>query len=175
MYWKSFKSATMKTLSKILIVPLFAFLLLSCSSSDDPVSSPDGPDYSISELQGTWNATSIRFSYCGIGEVEPSSYEVIAEGGTATMVVQANGRFALTINLAGEPEPILIGGTMFFEDGVWFAIQFDDDEPDDPTYFGDTLAGNTFSLNGGPETAEWDFDGDGNDECASVDLSFVRV
>lgn len=165
----------MKTLSKILIAPLFVFFVLSCSSDDPPAVTPNGPDYSISELQGTWNATSIRFSYCGSGQVEPSTYEVIAAGGSATMVVQSNGRFALTINLADEPNPILFGGTMFFEDGVWFAIQFDDDEPDDPTYFGDTFTGNTFSLNGGPETAEWDFDGDGNDECASVNLSFVRA
>ena len=164
----------MKTLSKILIAPLFVFLFLSCSD-DPPEVTPDGPNYSISELQGTWNATSIRFSYCGSGQVEPSTYEVIAEGGSATMVVQSNGRFTLTINLAGELEPVLATGTMFFEDGEFFAIQFDDDEPNDPTYFGDTLSGNTFSLIGGPETAEWDFDGDGNDECASVSLSFERA
>ena len=166
----------MKTLSKLfLFAPLFAFFLLSCSE-DDPVMQDDGPAYSISELQGTWNATSILFTYCGQGQIEPSSYEVIAEGGDASMVVQANGRFTLTINVNIEgAEPAIITGQMFFEDGEFFAIQFDDDEPNDPTYFGDTFTGTTFSLNGGPETAEWDFDGDEIDECAAVDLSFVRA
>ena len=64
---------------------------------------------------------------------------------------------------------------MYFEDGEFFAIQFDDDPPDDPTYFGETLSGNTFQLSGGPDTAEWDFDGDGNDESASVFLVFERA
>lgn len=64
---------------------------------------------------------------------------------------------------------------MYFEDGEFFAIQFDDDPPDDPTYFGETLAGNTFTLNGGPDTAEWDFDDDGDDEPASVFLRFVKA
>ena len=64
---------------------------------------------------------------------------------------------------------------MYFEDGEFFAIQFEYDPPDDPTYFGVTSSANTFSLNGGPDTAEWDFDGDGEDDPASVNLQFIKV
>ncbi|MCX2719944.1 hypothetical protein [Lentiprolixibacter aurantiacus] len=166
----------MKTLSKILIAPLFlfAFLLLSCSSDDEDAKVNEGPSYAISDLAGTWIATEIRFSYCGSGTVEPSSVDIIAEGATATMVVQTTGRFTLTITFPDDVDDEIITGKMYFENGEFFAIQFDDDPPDDPTYFGDTLSGNTFTLNGGPETAEFDFDDDGNEECASVYLKFVR-
>lgn len=154
---------------------LFAFLLLSCSSDDGEVMSDTGPDFSISELAGTWNATSLTFSFSGSGTVpDPSSYDVVADGGSASMVVQSSGRFTLTVTPNGEPSESF-GGRMYFEDGEFFAIQFDDDPPDDPTYFGAALSGNTFTLNGGPDTAEWDFDGDGNDEPASVYLVLVKA
>lgn len=161
----------MKTLSKILISPLFvfAFLLFSCSDSGGSDPQLDcGPSYCISDLAGTWNATALTFAECN----GPGFFDLIADGGSASIVIQSSGRFTLTVTYPDGNE--VFGGRMYFEDGTWFAIQFDDDEPDDPTYFGDTLSGNTFSLNGGPETAEFDFDDDGNEECASVDLTFVR-
>ena len=165
-----------KAFYPIRLIPLlFAFLIISCSSDDEEVQSDTGPDWAISELAGTWNATSLTFSFSGTGTVpDPNSYDVIADGGTATMVVQSNGRFTLTVMPMGEPAESF-GGRMYFEDGEFFAIQFDDDPPDDPTYFGATLSGNTFSLNGGPDTAEWDFDGDGIDESASVNLVLVKA
>ena len=165
----------MKTLSKILIAPLFvfAFLLFSCSSDDDEdVQANCGPEYCVADLQGTWNATSVLFTPCVFEGFE--GIDIIAEGGTAQMVVQSNGRFTLTVAFPGEGSESFTG-QIYFEDGVWFAIQFDEDPPNDPTYFGDTLSGNTFSLNGGPETAEFDFDDDGEDECASVYLRFEKV
>lgn len=165
-----------KVFNPIRFIPLlFAFLILSCSSDDEDVQADQGPDFAISELAGTWNATSLTFSFSGQGAVpEPSFYDLIAEGGSATLTVQSNGRFTLNVMPMGEPAESF-GGLMYFEDGEFFAIQFDDDPPDDPTYFGATLSGNTFSLNGGPDTAEWDFDGDGNDEPASVNLVLVKA
>ena len=165
----------MKTLLHILLSSMFIVFLTACSSDDGDVQSDEGPAFSINQLQGTWEATSVRFSYSGQGPVpEPSSYDVIAEGGSATLVVQSNGRFTLTVRPAGSSTESF-SGRMYFEDGEYFAIQFDDDPPDDPTYFGETLSGNTFTLNGGPDTAEWDFDNDGEDEPASVYLQFERV
>ncbi len=148
------------------------FFVASCDSGSGNGSDPKtdcGPSYCISDLAGTWNATELAFSACsGEGFVD-----VIAEGGSATLVVQSNGRFTLTISDPGGSESFT--GKMYFEDSLYFAIQFDDDPPDDPTYFGDTLSGNTFRLIGGPETAEFDFDDDGNDECASVSLTVVKT
>jgi len=168
----------MKTLSKVLFASLFAFLLLSCSSDDPEAIADCGPDYCISELQGTWEATEYTLTFCGQGEVpEPSSFDVIAEGGSATLVVQANGRFTLNamIMVGGQTFSESVSGKIYFEDEEFFAIQFDDDEPDDPTYFGDTLSGNTFRLIGGSVVAEWDFDGDENDEEACLTIAFVKT
>ena len=162
----------MKTLTKILIAPLIAvaFLLFSCSDNGDDDPKLDcGPSYCISDLAGTWNATALTFTECN----GPGFIDLIAEGGSASIVIQTSGRFTLTINYPEGTE--VFTGKMYFEDGRFYSIQFDDDPPNDPTYFGDTLSGNTFSLNGGPETAEFDFDEDGNEECASVDLTFVRA
>ena len=168
----------MKTLSKLLVAPflVFAFLIFSCNSDngDDDIQVNCGPAYCVADLQGTWNAETITFTFCGSGMMDPSSVEIISEGAEGTMVIQSSGRFTLTLTFPEGP-PEIISGRIYFEDGEFFAIQFDDDEPGDPTYFGDTLSGNTFSLNGGPETAEFDFDEDGNDDCASVDLTFVKA
>jgi hypothetical protein len=168
----------MKTQAIYFIRPLallFTFLLLACSSDDDDEQLDQGPDFAISELAGTWNATEITFSYSGSGIVpDPSFYQIVADGGSGVLTVQSSGRFTLAVTPNGEATESF-GGRMYFEDGEFFAIQFDDDPPDDPTYFGAVLNGNTFSLNGGPDTAEWDFDGDGNDEPASVDLTFVKA
>lgn len=166
-----------KSLSLLGLVPmLLALFIVACSSDDDEDAQVDqGPDFAISELAGTWNATSLTFSFSGQGAVpEPSFYDLIAEGGSATITVQSSGRFTLNVMPMGEPAESF-SGLMYFENGEFFAIQFDEDPPNDPTYFGATLGGNTFSLNGGPDTAEWDFDGDGNDEPASVDLVFVKA
>ena len=167
----------MKTLSKLLIAPLlvFGFLLFSCSSDDDEgadVQANCGPTYCVSDLVGTWNATSVVFAPCNFQLFE--SIDVVAEGATVEMVVQSNGRFTITIDFPGEAAEVF-SGRIYFEDNTWFAIQFDEDEPGDPTYFGDTLSGNTFTLNGQPEDAEFDFDDDGNEDCASVFLAFERV
>ena len=164
----------MKTLHQILVSSIIVLFLFACSSDDGEVMADEGPIFSISDLQGTWEATSVIFSYSGQEPFpDPSTYDLIGEGGTATLVVQSNGRFTLTVRPAGTSTETF-SGRMYFEDGEFFAIQFDDDPPDDPTYFGENLSGNTFTLNGGPNTAEWDFDGDGNDEPASVYLEFVR-
>ena len=168
----------MKTMTlpiwRVLIVFL-TFAASACSSDDEDVQADQGPDFSISELAGTWNATEITFSFSGTGTVpNPSVYRIVAEGGSGVLTVQSNGRFTMNITPSGASTESF-SGTMYFEDGEFFAIQFDDDPPNDPTYFGATLSGNMFSLNGGPDTAEWDFDGDGNDEPAGVNLQFIKA
>ncbi len=169
----------MKALSKLfLFAPFFALLLFSCSSDDPETKSDCGPNYCISELQGTWEATEYTLTFCGTGNPpNPSSFEAIAAGGSATLVIQSNGRFSLNamIMIDGQTFQETASGTIYFEDGKFFAIQFDDDEPNDPTYFGDTLNGNTFSIVGGTPVAEWDFDMDEIDEEACVALTFVKV
>ncbi|MBT8321759.1 MAG: hypothetical protein KJO90_08860, partial [Eudoraea sp.] len=117
---------------------------------------------------------SVLFTPCVFEGFE--GIDIITEGATVQMVVQSNGRFTITINIP-EDDPEVVSGTVYFEDGEFFAIQFDDDPPNDPTYFGDTLSNNNtvFEMNGGSDTAEFDFDDDGDEECASVFLRFEKA
>ena len=167
----------MKTLSKLLFAPLlvFAFFLYSCSDNgDEDVKANCGPSYCVEDLAGTWEATSVFFSPCDFGVFE--SIDIIAAGASARMVVQSSGRFTITITFPDQSTDSF-SGKIYFENNTWFAIQFDDDDPDDPTYFGDTLSADktVFELNGGPETAEFDFDEDGTDDCASVSMRLEKV
>jgi hypothetical protein len=164
----------MKKLFYLLFAVGAAFSLTMCSSdSDEDEKSDTGPDFAISELQGTWVATALNFSYSVSGErPDPDSASIIQEGGSATMTVDSGGRFTLTIDPFDRPA-FATSGRMFFEDGEFFAIEFTD-EPGDYEYFGATLSGNTFTINGGPNTAEYDLDLDGIDDLCSVYLVLER-
>ena len=162
----------MKTLSNIfLFVPLFAFLLLSCSSDDtDDLVKVGGP-FEISELAGNWEATSANFS-----DGNANFLDVIDEGGTVTLTVQSSGRFTLTIDPSDRPS-YTTSGEMFWEkwEGqYYFAIEWANYPGDWDTY-GATLNATTFTINGGFESGEYDFDNDGNFELASIRFTFVRV
>ena len=163
----------MKKLLYLLLAVGAAVSLTTCSSdSDEDEQSDTGPDFSISELQGTWTASKFIFSYSEAGErPDPDSASIIDEGGSASMTVQSNGQFVLTID-PFDRGAMTVSGRMFFEDGEFFAIEFEGE--DDYEYFGATLSGNTFTINGGPNTVEYDLDLDGTDELCSVYLVLVR-
>jgi hypothetical protein len=162
----------MKTPSKIfLFAPLFAFFLFSCSGDDpDPLVKVGGP-FEISELAGSWEATSANFS-----DGNANFLDIIDEGGTVTLTVQSSGRFTLTIDPSDRPS-YTTSGEMFweeFEGQYFFAIEWTNYPGDWDTY-GATLNATTFTLNGGFESGEYDFDNDGNFESASISFTFVRV
>ena len=164
----------MKKLLYLLFALGAAVSLATCSSnSDEDEQSDTGPDFSISELEGTWTATTLTFSYSDAGErPDPDFIDIIDEGGTASMTVQSSGRFALTVAPI-DRTAFIVSGRMFFEDGEFFAIEFDD-EAGDYEYFGATLSGNTFTINGGPNTVEYDLDLNGTDDPCSVYLVLVK-
>ena len=156
----------------ILISTLFSFFFISCSSSDEDELTKTGPDFSISELQGTWNATSAFFSPSDPNS-QSDGVDIIAEGGSLSIVIQSNGRFTMNFNVEGM-DPFTVTGEMFFENNEFFAIHFDED-PDDYEYFGIDYTATTLRINGGPDTAEWDFNSDGEEEPANVSLDFVKA
>jgi len=163
----------MKTLSKVfLFAPLFAFLLLSCSGDDDTDALvKEGGSFEISELAGNWEATSATFSD-GI----MLFIDIIDEGGSVSMSVQSGGRFTLTIDPSDRPA-YTVSGEMFWEQWegkYYFAIEWADYPGDWDTY-GATLTASTFTINGGFESGEYDFDNDGTFETASIGFTFVRV
>jgi hypothetical protein len=163
----------MKTLGKIfLFAPLFAFLLLSCSDEAESVDDlvKEG-DFKISELAGNWEAT-----YANFNDGAQQSVDVVGDGGTVSMTVQSSGRFTITINPA-DRDAYTASGEMFweeFEGDYYFAIEWDDAPGDWDTY-GATLTATTFSINGGFDSAEYDFDNDGTFEECSLSIGFDRV
>ena len=163
----------MKTLRKaFLFAPLFAFLLLSCSGDDDTDALvKEGGSFEISELAGNWEATSATFN-----DGNMMSVNIINEGGSVSMSVQSGGRFTLTIDPSDRPA-YTVSGEMFWEQWegkYYFAIEWADYPGDWDTY-GATLTSNTFTINGGFESGEYDFDNDGTFETASIGFTFVRV
>lgn len=158
----------MKTLMNLFLILVLA---VSCSSDggNGEEITKDGP-FAISELAGNWEATQAVFSG------DNTSVNIIQEGGSASLNVQSNGRFTLTIDPANRTA-YSVRGEMFWEkwEGrFYFAIRWDD-YPDDWDTYGHTKTATTFALNGGFDSGEYDFDNDGTMESASINFSFLKV
>lgn len=145
-------------------------LTFSCTSDDDPEDAltKDGK-FPISELAGTWEATKAQFS------VSTVSVDVVEDGGTASMTVQSNGNFTLTLDPV-DRNAYTVSGELFWEEWqetYYFAIVWDD-YPDDWDTYGHTFDGTTLSFNGGADTGEYDFNNDGDLASCSIHFIFVR-
>ncbi|MGB5819417.1 MAG: hypothetical protein WBG90_08010 [Saonia sp.] len=159
---------TKKTRSVFFILFLLMSFGLGTSCSDDEDDfSLDGPGFSVSDLAGTWTATSAIFSLNAEGPGQ--SIDIVEEGGSVTLVIQNNGRFTITISALGETPEISTGRLAFDEE---LLVVFFDDDPDDFDFFVIDFSGNNLSLQN--NTSEFDFDGDGTDESASISLTLVR-
>ena len=161
----------MKTSLQYLFSILFILAIAACSTSDDEeeVITKEGP-FNISELTGSWGATKAQFS------VNTVSVDIVENGGTVNMTVQANGNFTPTIDPI-DRAAYTVSGEMFWEEWqgtYYFAIEWDNYPGDWDTY-GHTYDGTTLSLNGGQETGEYDFDNDGDAEPCSLHFIFVRA
>jgi hypothetical protein len=156
-------------MKKFLYFLVILAVTFSCSSDgEDDGLTKDGP-FNISELAGTWEATRAQFS------VNTLSVDVVEAGGTARMSVQSNGRFTLTLDPV-DRAAYTVGGDLFWEkwEGTYFlAIAWDGDSGDWETY-GHTYDGTTLSFNGGADSGEYDFDGDGDMEACSIHFIFIR-
>ncbi|MGB5482610.1 MAG: hypothetical protein WBM91_16125 [Eudoraea sp.] len=159
----------MKHFTYLFLISLIS-LTFSCNDDDDDevVLTKDGT-FQISELAGTWEATKAQFS------VNTVSVDVVEDGGTASMSVQANGRFTLTLDPV-DRDAYTVSGEMFWEEWeqtFYFAIVWDT-YPDDWDTYGHTYDGTTLSLNGGAETGEYDFNNDGDMSACTVHFIFDR-
>lgn len=164
----------MKNSIKIVVfsMVLILFVAFSCSKDDEDVLVKEGGTFKISELAGNWEATSAFF----VRDSDNMSVDIIADGGSSSITVQSNGRFTLTIDPV-DRAAFTLSGEMFwelFEGKYFFAIAWDDYPGDWDTY-GATLAGTTFSINGGFDTGEYDFDDDGTFESASISFTFIKI
>lgn len=142
------------------------FFIQSCSSDDEDDFPLVGTNISMDEIAGTWNATRASFSLAADGPAV--ELEVVAAGGTVTLVIQANGRFTLTIVLPARSPEVSTGQLGFDEDLL--VVSYDED-PEDYELFGIQATETTLSISG---PSEFDFDGDGTDEAAIVELDMER-
>ncbi|WP_282159718.1 hypothetical protein [Ulvibacterium marinum] len=160
-----------RSIFSISMVLITIAVSVSCSSDDDDLTiSLDGPVLSVSDFTGNWTATSAIFESI---DVPGNRLDIIEEGGSATLTVQANGRFAITINTPGLGSETFSGELGFNgeEYGDRLIVVFDGDARDDYELFNIGFENNVLFLSG---ITTFDFTGNGTEESAVIDLGMVR-
>lgn len=136
---------------------LTALTLASCGD--------DGTGPSAESLAGTWTATAFEY----VSTADPGDrVELIGLGGTLVTEIRSGGTYSYVFTLPGQPTETSTGTwsstadtfTMH-ESGSTFALTFDM-----------VLSGNTLTLTGAD--TEYDFDLDGVDDDAELNLTLVR-
>lgn len=137
---------------------LFLITLLACNGGSD-VSGPASDD-----ITGTWQAT--RVLYTGLSK--SGSLELISAGGTATLVLNADGTLLFTVSPPGGPEEMTTGRWDLDGDvmtvtpsGMPFSWEFDV-----------SFSGNELRLSGAH--VAFDIDGDDRDEETVLEMVLVR-
>jgi hypothetical protein len=159
----------MKLFTYLFLISLIS-LTFACNNDDEADTLTKTGPFEISELAGTWEATKAQFS------VNTVSVDIVEDGGTASMSVQSNGRFTLTLDPI-DRNPYTVSGEMFWEEWqqtFYFAIAWDN-YPDDWDTYGHTFDGTTLTFNGGADTGEYDFNNDGDMEACSIHFIFNRL
>ena len=149
-----------RVLFHILIIAFLPFLI-TCNKNKNEYPL-EGPNLSMNDIAGNWKATTANYSY------DTLFFDVVAEGGSVTLAIETNGRFTFTLKLPEESDNVSTGQLGFDEE--WLAISFDDD-PEEYEYFFIELSNGNLTLRG---PAEFDVEGDGTEEPASVDLIMIR-
>lgn len=140
------------------LLTILAGVALACDDETGP---------SAEELAGTWQATEVEY----VSVSQPvQSVDVIAAGGSATLVLANAGTFTWTITPVGEPAQVRSGDweaggdvLTLTETGVPFMSEFQ---------FNVVLTGNTLTLSGAD--SEYDFDGDSQEEPAKLSMVLER-
>jgi hypothetical protein len=144
------------------LLPLLSALLLaSCGGDDDDTTGPVDND-----LVGTWDATAIELT----SVADPGTVvELVSQGANGRLVLQSDGGFGLSVGVPGEPTE--------FGNGDWGAtdvltLEFGDGDIEGTWQFDINLDGDTLRLTGAD--SEWDFDDDGTEDPAKLDLTLSR-
>jgi hypothetical protein len=144
-----------------LLLVLPALLLASCGDDDDDTTGPVN-----NSLVGTWDATVIQLT----SVADPGTQvELISQGANGRLVLQADGGFGLSVGIPGEPTE--------FGNGDWGAtdvltLDFGEGDIQGTWQFDIDLNGDTLRLTGAD--TEWDFDDDGVEDPAKLNLTLSR-
>lgn len=147
--------------SRTLLLGVLIPLLVACADDDDLT----GPVNN--NLVDTWDATAIQLvSVANPGE----SVDLISRGANGRLVLQSNGDFGLSIGIPGEPTE--------FGNGTWSStdvlkLDFGEGDIQGTWQFDINLNGNTLQLTGAD--SEWDFDDNGTEDPAKLNLTLVRI
>jgi hypothetical protein len=124
----------------------------------------DSTGPSPTDITGAWQATKAEF----VSRATGAAVELVASGGSATLVLGADHSFLLTASPVGRPAEVTMGTWKLEGDvmtvtpaGMPFSLQFD------VAFSGDRL-----SLTGAH--VEYDVNDDGRDEEAVLNLELVR-
>jgi len=126
--------------------------IVSCDKNDNQA------DERVSEIAGTWTATSASFN----------GVDVVDEGGSVTLDIKDNGRFTFTIKRPGSADMVFTGKLGF--DEQWLEVEYDTN-PGEYEYYDITYDAQNLHLGA---NSEFDFDGDGSDEFVIFFLDMVR-
>jgi len=149
----------MHRMSPGLLLLLPALLFVACG--DDDSTGPVNND-----LVGTWDATLIQL----VSVEDPATVvELISRGANGRLVLQADGGFGLSVGIPGEPAE--------FGNGDWsstdvLTLDFGEGDIQGRWQFDIDLNGNTLRLTGAD--TEWDFDDDGVEDPARLNLTLSR-
>jgi hypothetical protein len=144
----------MKKTGLVLLFITTAALTMFVACSDDDEPSTDR----VSEIVGTWTATSTSFN----------GVDVVAEGGSVSLAIQNSGRFTFTIERPGRSDMIFTGKLGFDEE--WLAVEYDTN-PGEYEYYDITYDAHNLHIGA---NSEFDFDGNGTDEVVIFFLDMVR-
>lgn len=154
-------------LLRTLVAPLLAVtFMVGCSDSigSDPIGPESTPEEIAAALNGTWNATS--FVFTNVANTS-ETFDLIANGGSFSLTITADGQFTGTLTSPGENETF--SGT-YVAQGTNLILT-DAMEPNDPETVSFTLSGNTLTID---SDDVFDFDDDGVDEPATSRLVLQR-
>ena len=148
----------MRTLSTTVLA---AALVVGCSDSIDP------GNVSEDDLAGVWTATQFLLT----STADPTvTVDMIALGGTFTLTINADGTYSEAGLFPGNPPEVENGSGTYVIQGTNLILT----EADDPVPFAlaFVLSGNTLTLSSTDET--FDFDGDGVEEAATLEMVLTR-
>jgi len=138
---------------------------LTVAACGDGTSTVGPGGVTIASLAGNWTATSIEWATL----TGSARFDLIADGGSGTLVIQTDGRFTLTTIESGGLTEVTTGSLVFNTQEEDFLVVRADGEPEEEFLF--FLSGNMMSLRGDDT---FDFDDDGVEEPATIDLMFTR-
>jgi len=139
---------------------LLALPFATACGDDDPA----GP--SADDLTGTWTASSLELVSVANSNTR---VDLIGLGYTCTLTLEQDGDFFITIV---DPELGNLGGSGHWSSTDVLTMEFLAGEFDVTWEFDITLTGNTLRLTGAD--AEYNFDDDGTEDAAKLNMTLVR-